>query len=117
MRASKLRQRIRVEKFVDNGSNIEYPKRSWVEHCSVWADVQDLSTRDALMSQQIGIALTARAVVRFSELTSGITYDMRILFEGVYYQINGNPAKGLGDRRTYINIELKEGLKEWRDRG
>lgn len=114
MRASKLRHKIKFEKYITDNLNIEYPVRKWVEHCTVWADVSDLSTKDSLSAQQIGLELRARAVVRFSKLTSEITHDMRVYFDGVYYQVNGAPKSDLGDRRTYLTVELKEGLKEWK---
>ena len=113
MKASSLRHKIRVERYEIDNTNIEYPARKWVTYCEVHADVQDLSTRDGLMSQQVGAGLVARAVVRYSSLTKLIKYDMRIYLDGVYYQINGNPKHNLGDRREYLTIELKEGLKEW----
>lgn len=112
MRAGKLRQTIIVQKRLESG-DVEYPEMTWIDHCTVRADVQDLSTRDALQAQAIDVKLTARAVVRYSALTAGISYDMRVLFDGVYYQINGTPKRDLGDMRTYVTIELKEGLKEW----
>lgn len=112
MRAGKLRQTITVQKRIENG-DVEYPKIEWVNYCTVKADVQDLSTRDSLQAQAVSVNLTARAVVRYSALTAGISYDMRVLFDGVYYQVNGTPKRDLGDRRTYVTIELKEGLREW----
>lgn len=113
MRASSLRHKIVVQKYEVDNSNIEYPVKKWVTHCEVHADVQDLSTRDGLLSQQVGAYLVARAVVRYNSLTKSIKYDMRVLLDGVYYQVNGNPRHNLGDRREYLTIELKEGLREW----
>lgn len=113
MRAANLRQKIRFERYETDNSNIEYPKRQWVEHCTVHADVQDLSTRDSMVSQQVGSFIVSRAIVRYSKKTSEITFDMRAVIDGVYYQVNGKPKHDLGDRRTYLTIELKEGLKEW----
>lgn len=113
MRASKLRQKIIVQHRVEDGS-VEYPKVSWQDFTVTWADMQDLSTKDSLKGQAIGISLVSRCIIRYSEKNKLITSDMRVFFDGRYYQINGVPKRDLGDRRTYITLELKEGLKEWR---
>lgn len=112
MRAGKLRQVITVQYRTEN-DNIEYPKVVWMDLCTVHADVQELSTRDSLQAQAVDVKLTARAVVRYSDNTKKITSDMRVLFRGRYYQINGVPKRDLGDMYTYLTVELKEGLKEW----
>lgn len=113
MRAGKLRQVITIQERSEGG-DVEYPVVVWTDFCKVHADVQELSTRDSIQAQSINVQLKARAVVRHSEKTSKISSDMRVLFRGVYYQINGDPKRDLGDMYTYITIELKEGLKEWR---
>lgn len=115
MEFGKLKHRITVQKYVEtqDDSNPEYLIRGWIDHCTLWSDVQDLSTRDSIQAQSIGSSLQARAVVRFSSVSATITSDMRILFDGLYYQINGQPKRDLFNRKTYITIELSEGLKEW----
>lgn len=115
MQAGKLRQRITVQKYVEtqDDNNPEYLIKEWIDHCTLWSKIQDLSTRDSIQAQSIGSSLQARAVVRFSGVSATITSDMRVIFEGVYYQINGQPKRDLFNRKTYITIELSEGLKEW----
>ncbi|MCH7307570.1 phage head closure protein [Acinetobacter sp. NIPH 1852] len=115
MEFGKLKHRITVQKYTESqdDNNPEYLTKEWIEYCTVWADVQDLSTRDTLQAQSIGSTLQARAVIRFSTQAAAINSTMRILFDSKFYQINGDPKRDLHNRKTYITIELSEGLKEW----
>lgn len=115
--AGELNSRITVQKYVESqdDNNPEYLIKGWINHCVVWADVQDLSTRDSLRAQSIGSALQSRAVIRYSSVASQIDSTMRVLFDGKYYQINGEPKRDLNNRKTYITLELSEGLEEWKD--
>lgn len=115
MEFGKLKHRITIQKYVEtqDDNNPEYLIKGWVEYCTVWADVRDLSTKDRLQAQSIGSTLQARAMIRYSAQTAAIDSSMRILFDNKYYQINGVPKRDLHNRKTYITIELSEGLIEW----
>lgn len=115
MLAGQLRHRIRIEKLeIDRDLNTGNEIKHWQNYCTVWANVNDLSTKDQIADRAVQGTMRGRAIVRYSLLTKDINTTMRVLFEGNYYRIDGNPSKNLGDRRTFLTINLAEGLAEWR---
>ena len=114
MLAGQLRHRITVQRLtvgrdLETGNRVE----SWEDHCTVWSSVSDLSTKDQIADRAMQGTMRGRAVVRYNTLTAAIDTTMRVLFDGVYYKIDGNPSRNLGDRRTFLTINLAEGLSEW----
>lgn len=86
---------------------------TWANVATVWADVDDLSTKDTIADRASQGTLQARAVVRYSSVTKNINTKMRVLFEGKYYRIDGDPKRDTKNRRTYLTINLAEALPEW----
>lgn len=112
--AGKLRHRLTAQHKTqvqdqDTGEIVE----SWLEYCTVWADVSDLSTKDQIAAQASQSDIRARALVRYSAITAAIDTTMRVLFEGYYYRIDGQPARDLNSRREYLTINLSSGDTAW----
>lgn len=115
MQSGKLRHRITIQYLVSNNrddSGMETGD-TWVDLATVWADVDDLSTKDTIADRTVQGTMQARAVIRYSQTTDRIDTTMRVLFEGVFYRIDGNPKRDLCSRREYLTLNLAEGLKEW----
>lgn len=115
MQAGQLRQRITIQQFVSGGrdENGMQTDDTWQNFATVWANVDDLSTKDTIADRASGGTMTARATIRYSRKVAQIDTTYRVLFEGVLYRIDGNPTFDKGSRREYMTLNLAEGLKEW----
>ncbi|EKF48431.1 phage head closure protein [Acinetobacter nosocomialis] len=113
-KASNLRHRITIQKATqtqDRNTGKLIP--SWSNFTTVWAEVTDLSTRDVIAAKAASSTIQARAKVRFSSTTKHIDSTMRVLFDGYFYKIDGNPMRDPDSRREYLTINLATGDKAW----
>jgi SPP1 family predicted phage head-tail adaptor len=101
MEAGKLDRRVQFRRFtlIDDGfAQVE----SWVDHGSaVWAERRLVSDREQVAAAQVAARITARFVVRWSNLTGAITPKDRLICEGREYDITG--VKEIG-RREGVEI-------------
>lgn len=113
-KASDLRHRITIQKPIQT----QDPKTgkliiTWSNFITVWAEVTDLSTRDVIAAKAANSSIQARAKVRYSSATKQVDSTMRVLFDGYYYKIDGNPMRDPDSRREYLTINLSTGDKAW----
>jgi SPP1 family predicted phage head-tail adaptor len=101
MEAGKLDRRVQFRRFtlIDDGfAQVE----SWVDHGSaVWAERRLVSDREQVAAAQVAARITARFVVRWSDLTGAVTPKDRLICEGREYDITG--VKEIG-RREGVEI-------------
>jgi SPP1 family predicted phage head-tail adaptor len=101
MEAGKLDRRVQFRRFtlIDDGfAQVE----SWVDYGSaVWAERRLVSDREQVAAAQVAARITARFVVRWSDLTGAITPKDRLICEGREYDITG--VKEIG-RREGVEI-------------
>ncbi|MEE6404712.1 head-tail adaptor protein, partial [Acinetobacter baumannii] len=48
-----------------------------------------------------------------SSTTKQVDSTMRVLFDGYFYKIDGNPMRDPDSRREYLTINLATGDKAW----
>lgn len=109
-----LRHRITIQKPTQTqDQNTGKLIISWSNLTTVWAEVTDLSTRDVIAAKAANSTIQARAKVRFSSTTKQIDSTMRVLFDGYFYKIDGNPMRDPDSRREYLTINLATGDKAW----
>ena len=115
MQSSELKHRITIEQETNLGQNQKTGRveKKWVVFAMLWANVSDLSTKDQLQARALSSTIQARAKIRYSKTASQINSTMRVLFEGQYYVIDGNPMHDLDSRREYLTLNLATGKKEW----
>ncbi|MCU4496364.1 phage head closure protein [Acinetobacter ursingii] len=115
MRAGQLRQRIKIQKFNAEGRDGSGMQNGevWEDYATVWANVDDLSTRDIIADRAAQGTMQARATIRYSPKVASVDTTYRVLFEGKLYRIDGDPTFDTGSRREYMTLNLAEGLKEW----
>lgn len=115
MRAGQLRQRITIQKLNADGRDDKGMQNGevWENFVTVWANVDDLSTRDIITDRAAQGTMRARATIRYSPKVAVVDTTYRLLFEGKYYRIDGDPTFDTGSRREYMTLNLAEGLKEW----
>lgn len=113
-KASNLRHRITIQKPTQTQDpNTGKLIITWSTFTTVWAEVTDLSTRDVIAAKAANSTIQARAKVRFSSTTKQIDSTMRVLFDGYFYKIDGNPMRDPESRREYLTINLSTGDKAW----
>ncbi|HBM1000948.1 MULTISPECIES: phage head closure protein [Acinetobacter] len=110
----KLKHRITIQKAIQTqDQNTGKLITSWSNFATIWAEVTDLSTRDVIAAKAANSAIQARAKVRYSSTTKQIDSTMRVLFDGYFYKIDGNPMRDPDSRREYLTINLSTGEKAW----
>lgn len=115
MDISKLRHRITIQSKTRKSQNpttgqITY---EWENLTTVWAEVTDLSTKDRLAAQAIQSTIQSRAKIRYSKKSAQIKSDMRVLFDGYYYALDGGPVHDNQSRREWLTLNLKTGSADW----
>ncbi|MGQ1316537.1 phage head closure protein [Acinetobacter baumannii] len=113
-KASDLRHRITIQKAIQTqDQNTGKLITSWSNFATIWAEVTDLSTRDVIAAKAANSSIQARAKVRYSSTTKQVDSTMRVLFDGYFYRIDGNPMRDPDSRREYLTINLATGDKAW----
>lgn len=114
MQAGKLKHRITIQKPINTQNPVTGKLiQTWENVKTIYAEVTDLSTRDVIAAKAANSTLQARAKVRFNGTTKQINSTMRVLFDGYYYKIDGNPMHDQDSRREYLTINLSTGDKAW----
>ena len=114
MQSGRLKHRITIQKPVNTQDPVTGKLiQTWENVKTIFAEVTDLSTRDVIAAKAANSTIQARAKVRFSSTTKQIDSTMRVLFDGYFYKIDGNPMRDPDSRREYLTINLSTGDKAW----
>lgn len=98
IRAGKLRQVITYQAKTQSLDEYGGPVETWADYATVRAAVAPLIGKDAVTSMASQSTAEARVNHRF---VTGITSAMRILWNGVAYEIVGEPANVHGLSREH----------------
>lgn len=107
MNIGKMKRRICIEQFTTDKDTFGQPIKTWAELKSVWADIRPLGTTERFEAAQVNRQVELRMRIHYR---TDITEQMRILYEGDYYDIQG--IKEIGYRQA---LELLCGL--WKPEG
>lgn len=114
MQSGKLKHRITIQKPINTQDPVTGKLiQTWENVKTIFAEVTDLSTRDVIAAKAANSTIQARAKVRYSTTAKQINSTMRVLFDGYYYRIDGNPLRDPDSRREYLTINLSTGDKAW----
>ena len=101
MEAGKLDRRVQFRRFTASDDGFAAVP-SWADYGPpVWAERRFVSDREQIAAAQVAARITARFVVRWSDLTGAITPKDRLICEGREYDITG--VKEIG-RREGVEI-------------
>jgi SPP1 family predicted phage head-tail adaptor len=101
MEAGKLDRRVQFRRFTATDDGFAAVP-SWADYgLPVWAERRFVSDREQVAAAQVAARITARFVVRWSDLTGAITPKDRLICEGREYDITG--VKEIG-RREGVEI-------------
>lgn len=105
MKAGRLRNRITIQKKVIGKDNFGQDIDQWVDVCNVRAEIRDISGREYQSSQAEQSQTDCKILIRHR---NDITPDMRVLCNGIYYDIKAV----LEDvKRTRLELPCQKGVR------
>jgi len=102
-----LNRRIRIETFTTSADSYGEPIKTWAVLGHVWAAIRPLKSSERFEAQQVNRQVNLRITIHHR---TDVTEQMRILYDGDYYDIQG--IRELGYRE---GLELLCGL--WKPEG
>lgn len=102
MNVGTLNRRIRIEQATTEDDAYGEPIKTWAVFDHVWAEVLPLSAREQFQAQQVNRDITLKIRIHYR---SDLTEQMRLIFDGEYYDIQGITEIGFRE-----GIELLCGL-------
>ena len=103
----KLHRRIRIETFTTSSDSFGEPIKTWAVLDHVWADIRPVSNTERFEAQQVNRQVEVRMRIHYR---ADVTEQMRVLYDGDYYDIQG--IKEIG---YHEGLELLCGL--WKPEG
>lgn len=84
--ASRLRQRITIQRPVDAADAAGGVNRSWVMHARIWAEVTPLGSgaRESVLDGRLNASSRTRFIMRYRD---DLSETMRIAYDGDHYNI------------------------------
>ena len=84
MQAGRLRHRVQIQKKGEYDGGWGSPLPEWSDWAQVWASVEPLRGQEFIAAQAAQSSTTVRVRMRY---LPGITTEMRLVFEGRFYNI------------------------------
>ena len=105
MKAGLLRNRITIQQKVNGKDALGQTVDQWVDVCNVRAEIRDMSGREYQSSQAEQSQTDCKILIRHR---NDITPDMRVLGNGIYYDITAV----LEDvKKTRLELPCKKGVQ------
>ena len=105
MKAGLLRNRITIQQKVNGKDALGQTVDQWVDVCKVRAEIRDMSGREYQSSQAEQSQTDCKILIRHR---NDITPDMRVLCNGIYYDIKAV----LEDvKRTRLELPCQKGVR------
>lgn len=105
MKAGRLRNRVTIQKKVIGKDDFGQDIDQWVDVCNVRAEIRDISGREYQSSQAEQSQTDCKILIRHR---NDITPDMRVLCNGIYYDIKAV----LEDvKRTRLELPSQKGVR------
>lgn len=107
MNAGRLNKRITIQRRTPSRAPSGQPVDKWTDHKTLWAEVVCTDSRTATADGVVQHEGLYRFYIRW---TSGITAEMRILWDGRIFELTGPPADWKSNRigLTLLARELVE---------
>ena len=84
MQAGRLRHRVLIQKYEQTFDGWGTPIKGWADWAQVWAAIEPLRGQEFIAAQAAQSSTTVRVRIR---RRPGITTEMRLVFEGRFYNI------------------------------
>ena len=105
MQSGKLRNQITLQKQIKRQDALGQTVDQWVDVCTVRAEIRDMSGREYQSSQAEQSQTDCKILIRHR---NDITPDMRVLCNGIYYDITAV----LEDvKKTRLELPCQKGVR------
>lgn len=84
MRAGRLRSRLEIQEKTETYDSYGRVETTWTPFASIWGEITQISGRESWANDRVLNDLSVAFRIRFRP---GIRPDMRVVFEGVQYEI------------------------------
>ena len=110
--AGMLTRRIKIQRPSTIKDSVGAPCRSWLDVATVWADIQPLSGKEAVLANRISAELSHQIIVRYQSLFDNPQQvaQMRVLYKARIFNIHS--ALNEDEKRTQIILLASEGLDD-----
>lgn len=108
MQAGNLDQRITLQSRSTGVDAVGQASATWLDVATVWAQVHTVRGREFFAAAQTQQEQTVKVRIRYR---SGVTTDMRLMWEGRPHDITGVIPVG---RRDMLEIMCLQGVKDGR---
>ncbi len=110
--AGALKQRIRVERPNTTKDRLGGPTRTWINVATVWADIQPLSGREAVIANRLSAQITHQITVRYQPVFDNPQQvaQMRVLYRSRIFNIHS--ALNDDEQRVALILLVSEGLDD-----
>lgn len=110
--AGMLTRRIKIQRPSTIKDSVGAPCRSWLDVATVWADIQPLSGKEAVIANRISAELSHQIIVRYQSLFDNPQQvaQMRVLYKARIFNIHS--ALNEDEMRTQIILLASEGLDD-----
>lgn len=99
MEAGKLNNRITIQTYTDTKDSKGQKIKVWSDAFTIWAEVVSSTSREFYNAQKNNSETEIVFKVRYR---TGITTLKRIKYNGVYYEIVGDPVDVKGQRKELL---------------
>jgi SPP1 family predicted phage head-tail adaptor len=110
--AGMLTRRIKIQRPSTIKDSVGAPCRSWLDVATVWAEIQPLSGKEAVIANRISAELSHQIIVRYQSLFGNPQQvaQMRVLYKARIFNIHS--ALNEDEKRTQIILLASEGLDD-----
>ena len=110
--AGMLTRRIKIQRPSTIKDSVGAPCRSWLDVATVWAEIQPLSGKEAVIANRISAELSHQIIVRYQSLFDNPQQvaQMRVLYKARIFNIHS--ALNEDEKRTQIILLASEGLDD-----
>ena len=110
--AGTLGRRIKIQRPSTVKDSLGAPSRTWIDVATVWADIQPLSGREAVIASRISAELTHQITVRYQRLFDNPQQvaQMRVLYKTRVFNIHS--ALDEDERRVKLILLASQGLDD-----
>ena len=110
--AGMLTRRIKIQRPSTIKDSVGAPCRSWLDVATVWADIQPLSGKEAVIANRVSAELSHQIIVRYQSLFDNPQQvaQMRVLYKARIFNIHS--ALNEDEKRTQIILLASEGLDD-----
>lgn len=105
MNPGKLNRRIMVQRQTTTQDEVGQPVQTWSDYALIWADVRAQGGLEAIRAG--GVTSTVRVSMRV-RFTIGITASMRVMLDGVAYNITAILPDLAGRRHMDLLCEVAQ---------